>query len=136
MSARFLAILRMEEMVGPDGVPLKNRNGKQLYRVLQPFPFYSAILGVVITTPAGFVTDLDSTPRLPLIYLLMNGFGDMPSVTHDYLYSTGAVSRAKADSVLKEACIATGVPVWKANLIWAGVRLGGAGHYGPSTYKE
>lgn len=124
----------MEVMLGADERPLKSRSGKQLYRVLQPLHFYSAELDLIITTPEGFITDLDSTPRIPLVYLLINGFGDMPAVTHDYLYSTGILSRAQSDGVLKESCLATGVPKWKVNAVWAAVRVGGSGHYGPSTY--
>jgi hypothetical protein len=130
-----MAPVRLESLTDPDGQPLRNRSGKQLYRVLSPLLFYSAELGIVITTPEGFITDLDSTPRIPLVYLLINGFGDGPAVTHDYLYSTGALSREQSDAVLKEACLATGVPGWKAHLVWMGVRVGGAGHYGPSTYE-
>lgn len=126
----FLNSLHMEEVLGVDGLPLKSRAGKQLYRLLTELSFFSAFLELVVTAPAGFITDLDSTPRIPVVYLLINGFGDMPAVVHDYLYSTAITPRIQADGVLREACIATGVPVWKANLIYAGVRVGGGRHFG------
>lgn len=129
MSAHYLNHLFMEEVVDENGFPLKNRNEKQLYRLTAPLSFYSAESDMIITAPAGFVTDLDSTPRLPLIYFIMNAFGDMPSVTHDYGYSTGILPRAKCDALLREACLATGVPAWKATAVYYATRLGGAGHY-------
>ena len=135
LAAIFLLPLRLEAMQDAEGQPFKNRSGKQLYQVLSSFAFYSAKLGLIITVPEGFVTDLDSTPRLPLVYLVINGFGDGPAVVHDYLYSTGALPRLESDAVLREACLVTGVPGWKARLIWLGVRVGGAGHYGPSSYS-
>ena len=128
MSA-FLTPLSMTALTHPKtGLPLLTRQGRQLYRIDQDLVYVSDIAGK-ITVPAGFVTDLASIPRLPLIYLLLNGIADEPGVVHDYLYSTGKVSRAMADQVLREACILTGVPAWKANLIYAGVRVGGASHY-------
>lgn len=133
LPASFMTHLQLEMVVDPHGMPLKNRDDKQLYRVLTMLCFYSAEFKVVINVPAGFITDLDSTPRIPFVYLLMNGFGDMPAVVHDYLYSTGIMTRVQSDWVLREACLVTGVPKWKVNLVWAGVRLGGAGHYGPDA---
>jgi hypothetical protein len=89
-------------------------------------------LGCIVTVPMGFVTDLASIPRLPVIYLLLNGIADEAGVVHDYAYSTGLVPRIKADQVLREACICSGVSLWKASLIYAGVRIGGGSHYGSS----
>jgi hypothetical protein len=126
----------MEALQDESGRPLCNRDGKQLYRLLQSLSFYSAALGIVITVPVGFVTDLDSTPRIPFVYLLINGFGDLPAVVHDYLYSTGALTRAVSDAVLREACSVVGVPAWKIVLIYAAVRVGGGSHYGPSSYSS
>lgn len=128
--AQYLSTLRMEEVVDENWKPLKNRSGKQLYRLTAPLSFYSAELDVVITAETGFITDLDSTPRLPIVYLVMNAFGDCPAAIHDYVYSKGLFTRLQCDALLREACIATGVPAWKAQLIYWGVRLGGAGHFG------
>ena len=79
--------------------------------------------------PGGFITDLSSIPRLPFIYLLLNGISDLPGVLHDFLYSTGVVLRKIADLILREACLTIGVPRWKAELIYAGVRVGGGSRY-------
>lgn len=53
------------------------------------------------------------------------------AVVHDYLYATGGLggrySRAQADGIFREALSVLGVPLWKRTLLWAAVRLGGAG---------
>ena len=113
----------MTMLRGSDGVPLQSVGGRQLYMLDAPLYF----MGFMV--PGGFITDLSSIPRLPFIYLLLNGISDLPGVLHDFLYSTGLVAREVADAILREACLAIGVPRWKANLIYAGVRLGGASSY-------
>lgn len=110
-------------------MPLKNRDGRQFYRVNEPLVYRSDVASMIIKVPAGFVTDLASVPRLPFVYLLLNGVADEPGVVHDYLYSVGMFPRALSDKVLYEACLVTGVPTWKASAIYAGVRVGGASHY-------
>jgi hypothetical protein len=132
MSA-FLSPLKLDYMTDSAGNLLKNRDGRQLFKLLYPFSYYSDILGCIITVPMGFVTDLASIPRLPVIYLLLNGIADEAGVVHDYAYSTGLIPRIKADMMLKEACISLGIPEWKAEAIYLGVRIGGSGHYA-STY--
>jgi hypothetical protein len=128
MSA-FLSPLKLDYMTDSAGKLLKNRDGRQLFKLLYPFSYQSDILGCIVTVPMGFVTDLASIPRLPVIYLLLNGIADEAGVVHDYLYSTGLIPRIKADQVLREACICSGVSAWKASLIYAGVRIGGGSHY-------
>jgi hypothetical protein len=131
MSA-FLSPLKLDYMTDSAGKLLKNRDGRQLFKLLYPLSYYSDILGCIITVPMGFVTDLASIPRFPVIYLLLNGIADEAGVVHDYLYGTGLIPRIKADQLLREACICSGVSAWKASLIYAGVRMGGGSHYGAS----
>ena len=130
--AKYLNCLSMQAVVDENDIPLKSRNGKQLYRLTAPLSFYSAELDIIVTAPTDFITDLDSTPRLPIVYLLMNAFGDMPAATHDYVYSTGIFPRAQCDALLREACLATGVPKWQASVAYYSVRMGGGSHYVPA----
>jgi hypothetical protein len=62
------------------------------------------------------------------------GDGARAAVVHDYLYATrgleGRYSRAQADGIFREALKALGVPAWKRGLLWAAVRVGGAGGWG------
>lgn len=94
-----------------------------------PLVFDSMVARRVITVPAGFPTDLASTPRIPIIYEMLGNIGRRAAVIHDYLYTSGRESRAVADAVLREACIVNGVPAWKSWLMWVGVRVGGGSHY-------
>ena len=91
--------------------------------------YESDVAGRTIVVPAGFVTDLASVPRLPVVYWLTGDTAASAAVVHDWLYSSHQVSRKMADAVLREASAVIGVPFWRRWLMWAGVRLGGAGHY-------
>ncbi len=99
------------------------------WRLNQPLVYQSDVAGQTFTVPAGFVTDLASTPRIPVVYEIAGGVANMASVVHDFLYTAHPVTRDIADAVLREASIATGVPAWKADLMYEGVRLFGATHW-------
>lgn len=131
--SEFLSDLRMTMMRSSDGVPLQNKMGRQLYMLDAPFGYQSDIAGTDFVVPEGFVTDLSSIPRLPFIYVLLNGGGDMPAVIHDYLYNTGNLSRKLSDAVLREACITIGLPRWKVEAIYLGVRVGGSNNYASNS---
>lgn len=124
----FLDRLQLEVMVDPNGRPLTNRDGRQLYRVLARFRYLSDVAGLV-DVPAGFVTDLASFPQLALA--MLGDIAQMPAVPHDFVYNIHTVSRAVADKMLLEACLLTGIPRWKAWAIYAGVRIGGGSHWDP-----
>lgn len=101
------------------------------WRLNRPLVYESDVAGQTFTVPAGFVTDLASTPRIPVVYEIAGGVANMASVIHDFLYTTHPVTREIADAVLREACLLTGVPRWRANLMHLGVRLFGASHWQP-----
>lgn len=101
------------------------------WKLTAPLIYYSKHLGGYIEVPVGFVTDFESCPRVPVLFLLFGGVVRSAAVVHDWLYTAPAlVSRADADAVLREACIAVGVPAWRAWGVWAGVRIGGWRRYG------
>lgn len=99
------------------------------WRVVVPLEYESDIAKRTITVPVGFVTDLASVPRLPVVYLACGDRASEAAIVHDYLYSTGLLPRRVADDVLLEAALATGVPRWRALAMWAGVRIGGGSHF-------
>lgn len=102
-----------------------------LWKLSAPLVYQSDLLGSTVTVPAGFLTDLESCPRVPVAFMLFGAMGDSASIVHDWLYTSPTTTdRATADAILKEALIATGIPAWRAFSIWIGVRLGGAGHFG------
>lgn len=97
--------------------------------LLEDLVYDSDIANCRIIVPAGFETDLASVPRLPLVYWLTGGKATAAAVVHDWLYTLGKMPRDMADQVFREACRASKVSGWTRFLMWAGVRIGGAGHY-------
>lgn len=95
-------------------------------------PFLAEVDGERLEVPAGFVCDLASVPRVPLLYLIAGGKMKKASVFHDWLYRAAEYPRAWCDEAFAALGRATGVAAWRRGLMWAGVRLGGAGSYGSS----
>jgi hypothetical protein len=118
--SEFLNPLEMKTVDNTD-------NGK--WELTYQLAYESDLLGKTVVVPAGFKTDLASVPRLPVVYLLTGGTCTEAAVVHDYLYSTHLVGRKTADAVLKEASAVLGVPAWRRNIMWAGVRLFGGSHW-------
>jgi hypothetical protein len=88
-----------------------------------------------ITVPKGFITNYASIEVFHNVFLfpffaLFAGYGNYASTVHDYLYTTRSVSRKAADDIFYDALRAEGVARWRAWLMWAGVRIGGAEAYG------
>lgn len=104
-------------------------DGRGTWKLVEPLEYQSDLLKRTLTVPAGFVTDFASVPRIPVAFLLTGNSAHEAAVVHDWLYSTHEVDRATADAVFREACVACGTYGWKAWLMWAGVRVGGAGPY-------
>lgn len=109
----FLTKLRFED------------NGGLPFTILEPLVYASDTLDRVIEVPSGFKTDLASIPRL--LWNILPPFGryDAAAVIHDYLYATNGVTRGQADSVLREAMDSLDVNALVADVIYAGVRVGG-----------
>ncbi len=130
MSA-FATHIQLEPLWNPAGtLPLNNRDGRRLFETDGNLHYDSDIAGA-IEIASGFITDLGSVPRIPIVYDLLGDIAIEPYVIHDYLYSKGLLTRLMADQVLREALLLVGISRWKAELIYAGVRIGGASHYGP-----
>lgn len=100
------------------------------WRLTDRLVYESPRLGTIIV-PAGFVTDLDSTPRRTrTAFALLYGTAPRAAVIHDWLYwgqrvGTRQVSREEADLELYASVIDEGAAPWRALLFWVGVRLGG-----------
>ena len=80
------------------------------------------------TIPVGFEFDLDSVPRLPLVYLFFKGrSGIRAPCLHDYLYrhAPGDMTRIQADLAYWDAMRSFGVPLHWAAFHFLGVCLGG-----------
>ncbi len=88
----------------------------------------------LITVPPGFRTDFASIRFLHniflfVLYALLAGYGNYAATVHDWLYTTGPLTRKQADAVLYRGLRAEGIARWRAWLFWAGVRIGGAKRY-------
>jgi hypothetical protein len=103
--------------------------------LLRDLVYDSVVAKTVYRVPKGFNTDFASVPRLPVVFMLNGDTARAPAVVHDFLYRTGAAERTLADAVFREAMEATGVPAWRRNLMWLGVRAAGRRHHVSTTAK-
>jgi len=125
------------------------QGGRAVYTLLRPLTFvfqwgqspWGGLSLHKLTAPAGFITDLASVPRIPLVYWLVGGRANHAAVIHDYCYrlrplyrsfSHGETERAFYDEVFArvmevsqpEHGVAPVPAPWRS-LMHAGVRLGG-----------
>jgi hypothetical protein len=121
--SRFLTDLRVEL------VSDATNDGRGTWRLTSPLVYDSDAAGRVFVVPAGFETDFASVPRAMFAFVLCGDTAHAASALHDWLYTAHPVTRDVADTVLREAAIASGVPAWRAALLWAGVRVGGGGSH-------
>lgn len=81
---------RLADEARPILIPLDRRNG---FKLAQDWTYGT------FTVPKGFITDLDSIPKIPYLYSLFKGRASWSAVIHDYLYHSGEVSRKSADDL-------------------------------------
>lgn len=113
-------------------------------KVLEPFSFYPSPKAVVITVPAGFITDYASIPRFLWSWLPAWGPYGPAAVVHDYLYYLGDTAvvpdprtpeiptkcnRKVADQIFERGMSAVGVNWFKRKIIYSAVRVFGGPHY-------
>jgi hypothetical protein len=128
----------MSAFAGPLDVEIlkTDKAGRVTARLLEPYRFRLAppLGDEVIVVPAGFKTDFASVPRGLWNFEPPLGDAGKAAVVHDFLYATrglgGRFSRAQADAIFRQALADLGVPAWKRTLLWAAVRVGGAGGWG------
>lgn len=115
MAAAFLTALRLERHA-------------DVWLVLAPLRYRSAVVDAVIEVPVGFLTDLASVPRVPFLFWAAGGAAPGPAVLHDWLCQSHppGVSWVQAAAVFLEAMSLDGTPGWRARLMWLGVRIAGA----------
>ena len=103
------------------------KHGRSRWELGADLVFYSAILQRTVTAQAGSQSDFASVPRLPLSYLLAGNTAHASAAIHDHLYRTvpHICTRRQADLVFLEAMKVEGVPLWRRELMYAAVRVGG-----------
>lgn len=114
-----------------DCVEIGEKDGRTIYKLNSSLIYVSEKNGT-IAIPKGFETDLASVPRVPVAYMAWGDKAHREAVLHDYLYridACPAATRAKADSLFKEAMISRGQP-WRIYYpMWMGVRIGGGSSF-------
>jgi len=97
------------------------------YKLIDDLVFNDKILGLIAVN-VGFVTDFATVPAIGRFIVRNDEFViRAPSVLHDFLLYSGAVTRAEADGVLYRAMLLRGAPKWKAALVYVAVRIYGGG---------
>lgn len=94
-----------------------------------PILYYKDKIWFTVCVPKGFKTDFASVPRLPFAYLLAGDTAHKAAVVHDYLYENGIGDKATADKIFLEAMLISGVPAWRARLMYWAVCIGGKGKF-------
>lgn len=117
------------------GLQVKPATGKDdgQWELISDLVYQSDVAGMTFTVPTGFITNFASVPRIPIVYELAGDTSSAAATVHDFLYTTHPVSRAMADAVLREASAVTDVPLWRRQLMWAGVRAFGWSHWGTAA---
>jgi hypothetical protein len=93
--------------------------------VMEPLYYRIRDTDLVITVPAGFVTDFASVPRrLWSFYGPIETYG-RAAIVHDFLYWDQGCTRDQADRLFMLAMMESGVWRCERNPIYAAVRIGG-----------
>jgi hypothetical protein len=94
------------------------------WRITSPLMYFSNH-NLTVVVPTGFVTDLDSIPRIPIIYAALKGRAVKSAIIHDYLYREQRGKRF-ADALFLQAMKDEGIAAgWRYAIYW-GVCLGGS----------
>jgi hypothetical protein len=107
--------------------------GKDKWKLTKPFMYFFP-QGTIIV-PEGFVSDLDSVPRIPFMYALLKGRSVRAATVHDYLYKTQA-GKAYADSLFLRAMKDEKIPKRRRYPIYWGVALFGGKAYASHAKRE
>jgi hypothetical protein len=118
---------RKAEFISPLVVRMLPESSDQLWQLVEPLRYYSAILRREIEVPADFVTNFVSFA--PLKYT-----GIRAAVTHDFLYCCSNVKRITADRILLEALHSVEVPEILAHEMYIAVRAFGGGFRDSTPY--
>jgi hypothetical protein len=104
------------------------RDGRWI--VLEDFKYAPGEGLPTVVVPAGFTTDMDSVPRIPLIYAAFKGRAVNSAVIHDLLYEQGK-GKVVADRTFLAAMKHEGVPLWHRWPIYLAVAT-----FGWAIYRE
>lgn len=102
------------------------------WRVTVRLSVFDVVRSSVFVVPAGFSSDGASVPRA--LWWLCGDPMERPrlyaALLHDWLYTTGVVSRAEADAIYYAMLRHFGYSPMDASVNYLAVRLFGSRHYG------
>lgn len=75
--------------------------------------------------PAGYVSDLDTIPKIPLFYTVLKGRARWSALMHDYLYDTAFTTRLEADLLFLQDMQTEGVRKGMRYIIYYTIRCAG-----------
>lgn len=96
-----------------------------LWKLHAEFVYESDLIPETIIVPVGFVTDLATVLRLPLIYLAAANTLTKAAVIHDWLYQQCKLKRSVADAIFLEAAKASGASMLRGYPMYLMVRMFG-----------
>jgi len=102
--------------------PIPGKAGR--FRIWKGCPLVYRGKTETFTIPAGFTTDFGSVPWFAS-WLVHPTFQVEAFVLHDWLYSSGEVSRQDADAIMRRVLRELGAGTISRWSAWVGVRLGG-----------
>lgn len=105
--------------------------GNYEFKLLAPFEYHVGKFPSddVIQVPAGFITDLASSPRIFWPILPPHGQYAKAAILHDWMYATAIGSKRYADDVFLEAMEVLGVARWRRTVMYWAARWFGKGNY-------
>lgn len=113
-------------------------NGRPVYELIERFRYdYSTgAIEQIIPVPAGFRTDLCSTPRIVWVFI-PPWLGEQAGVIHDWMYRQGSHDRRVADAIYVQALRELGIDPMRRILMWLAVRcFGGRAYRKPTTLPK
>ncbi len=125
MTAHFLTDLELRL------VDDQAAQGRGLWELISDLEYYSEVARATFVVSKGFQTDLESVPRVPVVFTILGDRFARPAALHDALYAGEfpSISREMADKILEEAILATGGNPTEAKMVYEGVRAFGESHW-------
>lgn len=125
MTSRFLTSLELR-LVDDNA-----NQGRGEWELISDLGYYSEIAQCTFVVQKGFKTDLESVPRVPIVFTVLGDRFARPAALHDALYAGlfPSIDRETADKILEEAILATGGEPLEAKMVYEGVRAFGQSHW-------
>lgn len=106
--------------------PVGRMEGRTLWRLHHPLVFHCKRYEYTHTVKSGSLTDYSSIPRLPFVWLIFSDHGHEAGALHDDLWNDPSHTRKVANWIFYDALLVSGVPRWRAWLMFKAVQIAAA----------